>query len=94
MPTSWISMTDDIITGEKNPVVALILNFCFFGAIGYFYIGQWQKGLVALALVLVTGTFGLGFVLWVVAVIDVFMQATELQKGNAISHWTFFSQYT
>lgn len=85
-------MGDEVIKGEKNPVVALILNLCVFGVVGYFYIGQWQKALVVLLVILVLSVAGVGFVVWVVGLVDVYMQAKALKEGKGIKHWTFFSQ--
>ena len=96
-------MANDYITGEKSPVVALILNLCI-GFVGYFYIGQWQKalaylGFIIISFVLSIVTLGItsiitgpiGFIIWIVAVIDVFMQAKIMEEGGSVKHWTFFS---
>jgi hypothetical protein len=85
-------MGDEVIKGEKNPVVALILNLCVLGVVGYFYIGQWQKALVALLVIIVTSGFGVGVVVWIAGLVDVYMQAKALKEGKGIKHWTFFSQ--
>ena len=79
---------EDVIRGEKNPMVALLLNCCFgFFGIGYFYIGQMQKAIVMIVLSLI----GVGFVVWIVAIFDAYMQAKILQDGGAIGQWTFFT---
>ena len=80
----------DKIKGERNPVVALLLNIFLF-CVGYFYIGQWKKGLLWLVFLLVLW-WGPGWIAWIVGIIDVYMQATILQKGKSIEHWTFFSK--
>jgi type IV secretory pathway VirB2 component (pilin) len=87
------NMSDDVITGEKNPTTALIIQLCcgwawIFGCLGYFYIGQWQKGLVMILI----GMIGVGMVLWIITIVDVYMQAKHLKKGKAIGQWTFFGQ--
>lgn len=89
------------ITGEKNPIVALILNFCCgVFALGYFYIGQWQKALALIGINLVLGSIGFfvpfvtippSLAITIFCLVDAYMQANILQKGGAISHWTFFS---
>ena len=92
----------DRITGEKNPIVALILNLCcsIFG-LGYFYIGQWQKALalIGINVLIILISFVIPFItiipslaVWVICIIDAFQQADILQKGGAISHWTFFGK--
>ena len=77
----------DVITGEKNPIVALVLNFClgFFG-VGYFYLGQWQLALVFIVVAWITGGLAVIFM-----VIDAYMQAKVLQEGGSIKHWSFLS---
>jgi hypothetical protein len=82
-------MADDVITGEKSPIAALFLNLCLFGCVGYFYLGQWQKGLVTLAIVLFTS--GGGLIISIITAIDGYMQAKILEEGGAIKHWSFFS---
>ncbi|RLF65912.1 MAG: hypothetical protein DRN57_08130 [Thermoplasmata archaeon] len=84
-------MADEKITGEKSPIVALILNLCLLGCVGYFYIGQWQKGLAALGAVVVLAFVGVGFVIPILTCIDGYMQAKVMEEGGAVGHWTFFS---
>ncbi|MDG6223959.1 MAG: hypothetical protein QCI82_00420 [Candidatus Thermoplasmatota archaeon] len=99
-------MEQERLTGERDPTVALVIQLCigwvsFFGCLGYFYIGQWQKALAfILAQLIITpltiitmGMVGpLNLVLYVVSVVDVYMQAKQLKRGRAIGHWTFFDQ--
>src|SRR5512140_3710269 len=61
----------------KEPVLILVLNLLIL-CVGYFIMGQWQKGLVAIAAAVVIGipTCGMGVGLVAVATaIDGFMQA-------------------
>jgi TM2 domain-containing membrane protein YozV len=86
-------MAGEVLTGDKSPTAALLLQLCcgwfwIFGCLGYFYIGQWQKALVMVAFSLI----GVGLILWIITVIDVFLQAKNLHEGKGIGHWTFFSQ--
>ena len=83
---------------SKDPILLLILAL-FLGGIAYFVLGQWQKGLVAVALwfgafVFAVLTCGIGlflfFPLAVAVVIDVYLQAKTLRDGRAIGQWTFF----
>lgn len=79
----------------KEPVLILVLNLILL-CVGYFIIGQWQKGLVAIAAAFVIGipTCGLGVGLVAVATgIDGFMQAQNLQQGHPIAQWTFFKDH-
>lgn len=80
----------------KEPVLVLVLNLLLLGAVGYFIIGQWQKGVVALVASLVIGipTCGLGIgAVCIAGAIDGFMQAQCLQQGYPIAQWTFFQDH-
>ena len=96
------------ISGDKNPVVALILNLCLgWIGIGYFYMGQWQKGVACILLFVVVnvifvipvvgwmigGVIGvIRFAVYIAIIIDAFMQAQVMKDGGAVAHWTFFNQ--
>ena len=84
-----------------DPRTALLLNLILFG-VGYFYIRQWQKGLLQLAIGLFLaaltaayGTSALVIALLIVAVStwDVSLQAAHLATGHPIGHWTFFQKH-
>jgi len=90
----------------KDPVLAVILNLLFGGA-GYFYIGQWQKGLVGvittfvllvmtlLLLGVCVGVFLLPVCvgLAIFLAFDVHKQATLLRSGITLGQWTFFNDH-
>jgi hypothetical protein len=85
-------------TDPKDPILILILAV-FLHGIAYFVIGQWQKGLAAVAawlctFVIVIITCGLGIAIYlplhVAVVIDAYMQADLLRKGHSLEQWTFF----
>ncbi len=85
-------MGDEQITGEKSPIGVLFLNLCLLGCVGYFYMGQWQKGIAALAATLIlSAAVGIGLIVPIVACIDGYMQAKQMSEGKAVGHWTFFS---
>lgn len=88
-------------TDPKDPILILILAV-FLGGIAYFVIGQWQKGIAAVAawltaLVIVVVTCGLGILIYmpliIAIVIDAYMQAELLKKGHSIGQWTFFNAH-
>jgi hypothetical protein len=82
-------------TPQKEPVIALLLNL-FLVCVGYFWYGQWQKGVAALVAALVIGipTCGMGvFLVAVVTAIDGYLQAQQLQQGHPLGHWTFFNDH-
>ncbi len=84
-------MSDEMISGEKSPIVALLLNLCLLGCVGYFYMGQWQKGVAALVATLVLSSIGIGLIIPVLTCIDGYMQAKIMEEGGSVKHWTFFS---
>ena len=82
-------------TPQKEPVIALILNL-FLVCVGYFWYGQWQKGVAALVAALVIGIPTCGFGVSIVAIftaIDGYLQAQQLQQGHPLAHWTFFNDH-
>lgn len=93
----------NVISPEKakDPIVILILAL-FLGGIAYFVLGQWQKGLSAIALwiggiIFALVTCGVGAMLFfpvaVLIVVDAYMQARILKDGQPIGQWTFFSNH-
>jgi hypothetical protein len=93
----------NVITPEQaqNPILVLVIAI-LLGPVAYFVIGQWQKGLAGVfimlwALIIMIITCLLGFVIYfplaVVLAIDVYMQASLLQRGHSIGHWTFFGYH-
>ena len=85
----------------KDPVLVLVVAL-FLGGVAYFIIGQWQKGVAAVAvwlcaLVLVFVTCGVGILLYlpllVAIAFDAYMQAKALQAGHPIGQWTFFANH-
>jgi hypothetical protein len=76
-----------------DPVLVLILNLFAAGCLGYFRIGQKQKGIVAaivfVALMFPTMCMG-SFAFSLLTAIDGYLQAKELAAGGAIGQWTFF----
>lgn len=79
----------------RDPVIILVLNLLLL-CVGYFVMGQWQKGIVAIVAALVIGvpTCGFGIALvGVAATIDGFLQAQQLQAGHPIGQWTFMKDH-
>lgn len=92
-----------VITPEQaqNPILVLVIAI-LLGPVAYFVIGQWQKGLAGVfvmlwALIIMLITCLVGFVIYfplaVVLAIDVYMQASRLKQGHSIGHWTFFGYH-
>jgi hypothetical protein len=83
-------------TPPKDPVLVLVLNLLVAGGVGYIIIGQKTKGIVAIVswiiLLFVTCGAGSGLVA-IVAAIDGYMQAQQLQAGHPVGQWTFFQDH-
>lgn len=82
-------------TPPKDPVIVLVLNLILL-CVGYFYLGQWQKGLVALCAGLVIGIFTCGvgsLAIAIAAAFDGYYQAQQLQAGRPVAQWTFFQDH-
>jgi hypothetical protein len=87
---TWDTMGKEI-KGEKSPVIALILNLCIiFVPVGHFYIGQWQKAIVLWIIIWLVPFVGIPAV-WIAGIVDVFLQASTMNKGKSVGHWTFFT---
>jgi len=82
-------------TPPKDPVIVLVLNLILL-CVGYFYLGQWQKGLVALVAGLGIGVFTCGvgsLAIAIAAAFDGYYQAQQLQAGRPVAQWTFFQDH-
>jgi|ERR1044071_39949 hypothetical protein len=83
-------------TPPKDPILVLVLNLLVAGGVGYIIMGQKVKGIVAIVawviLLFVTCGAGSGLVS-IVAAIDGYMQAQQLQQGHPIGEWTFFNDH-
>lgn len=80
----------------KDPILILVLNLLVAGGVGYIILGQKTKGIVAIVawviLLFVTCGAGSGLV-GLVAAIDGYMQAQQLQAGHPVGQWTFFQDH-
>ncbi|HEX7707374.1 MAG TPA: hypothetical protein VF701_13030 [Thermoanaerobaculia bacterium] len=83
-------------TPPKDPILVLVLNLLVAGGVGYIIMGQKTKGIVAiiswLVLLVVTCGAGSGLVA-IVAAIDGYLQAQQLQAGHPVGQWTFFNDH-
>lgn len=79
----------------RDPVVILVLNLLLFGCVGYFVMGQKNKGIAALiAWVLGLGTCGVvSGMVQLFAAIDGYQQSLQHQEGHTLGAWTFFSDH-
>jgi hypothetical protein len=83
-------------TPPKDPILVLVLNLLVAGGVGYLILGQKMKGIVAIVawvvLLFVTCGAGSGLVA-IVAAIDGYLQAQQLQAGHPVGQWTFFQDH-
>jgi hypothetical protein len=79
----------------KDPVIVLVLNLLLFGCVGYFVMGQKNKGIAA-AIAWVLGLATCGIVSGLVQVfagIDGYLQSQQHQQGFNLGQWTFFNDH-
>jgi hypothetical protein len=83
-------------TPPKDPILVLVLNLLVAGGVGYIIMGQKMKGIVAIVawciLLFVTCGAGSGLVS-IVAAVDGYLQAQQLQAGHPVGQWTFFQDH-
>lgn len=83
-------------TPPKDPILVLVLNLLLAGGVGYIIMGQKTKGIVAIVayVILLFVTCGAGSgVVAIVAAIDGYLQAQQLQQGKPVGQWTFFNDH-
>lgn len=98
-PSGGGSMGGELIypaTPPKDPILVLVLNLLVAGGVGYIIIGQKVKGIVAIVawvvLLFITCGAGSGLVA-LVAAVDGYLQAQQLQAGHPVGPWTFFNDH-
>ena len=67
-----------------NPFVALLANFCCFGVLGYVLIGQTSKAVMVFVVTAVLSFLGIGFIVALLALVDVYQVAEAIQKGEDV----------
>ena len=81
----------------KDPILILVLNLFVAGCVGYFMIGQKNKGIVAIiawVIGLVPPLCGtVSGLVSIVAAIDGYLQAQQLQQGHSVRQWSFFNDH-
>lgn len=81
----------------KDPILICVLNLLLLGGVGYIVMGQKVKGIVAIVawlVLLVPPSCGtLSGVVAVLAAVDGYLQAQQLQQGKPIGPWTWFQNH-
>lgn len=70
--------------GEKNAIVAALLNWCVLGGVGYYYLGQSKKGLWAIIVTIVFWIIGLGWIPSLAFAYDAYLIGQKLANGEAV----------
>lgn len=82
-------------TPPKDPILVMVLNLLICGGVGYIIMGQKTKGIIAIV-VWVVGLAACGIpsgLVALVAAIDGYLQAQQLQQGHPVGEWTFFNDH-
>ena len=74
----------------KNAIIAAVLSLILFGGVGQIYLGQTKKGIIIIVASLILSCVGVGFIAWIVGVVDAYMMADKLQKGESIGDMQWF----
>ncbi len=74
----------------KDPMIALLLSLILAGGAGQIYLGQQTKGIVLIVATLLLSCIGVGFIIWIVGIIDAYQLGTMLKNGQPIGEWQFF----
>lgn len=69
-----------------SPVVALIANWFVFGVLGYYMIGQLNKGIMIVVCTMIGSCLcGIpGLVIFILAIMDVLKTAEAIEKGEEV----------
>jgi len=67
-----------------NPIVALLANFCCFGVLGYILLGQTSKAVMVFVVTAILSLLGVGFIVAILALVDVYQVAEAIQKGESV----------
>jgi TM2 domain-containing membrane protein YozV len=76
----------------KSAGVALILSLLLLGGAGQIYLGQVTKGILLIVATVLLSCVGIGFIIWIVGIIDAYMIGQKLERGEAVGEWEFFWQ--
>ena len=74
----------------KNAIIAAVLSLILFGGVGQIYLGQTKKGIIIIVVTVVLSCVGIGFITWIVGIIDAYMIGDKLQKGEAVGDMQWF----
>jgi|GEM_PF-5638240 len=82
-----------VVSQQKSPALAALLSFLLVG-MGQVYLGQVEKGLCLLVLVILLVMSSvpgpLGLILLLLNVLDAFLMGRKVKEGRQIRKWQFF----
>lgn len=74
---------------DRIPVVAVLLNLLFCG-IGAMYNRQVVKGIVILAVAIISSFFCLSWIVLILAMVDSYLIAQRINRGEQVTEWQCF----
>jgi TM2 domain-containing membrane protein YozV len=74
----------------KKPIVVAIVSLLLFGGVGQIHLGQTKKGIFFILATIALIPIGIGFIVWIAGIIDAYVMAEKLQKGQAIGDMQWF----
>lgn len=72
---------------DTNPIVIAACNWFFFGALGYFLMGQKKKAIISAVIFVIVSTVSCGTLFWIwmaIASYDAYLVAQKLARGEAV----------
>ena len=69
---------------DTNPIIIAVLNLFFFGAAGYFLMGQQKKAMMSIGATLILSCTGIGMIIPWLTAYDAYLLGQKLQNGEAI----------
>ena len=89
-PPSPSTQTKRLASDQKNPILAAILSFIFFGGAGQIYVGQVQKGIVLIIITIIANLILFGFsLITILFTIDAYKIAKKSNAGEHVGEWEF-----
>jgi TM2 domain-containing membrane protein YozV len=84
------TMTIQPSSPPKSPIIAALLSFLLFGGVGQIYLGQTKKGIILIVASILLSCIAVGVVVWIVGVVDAYIIADKLQKGQSVGDMQWF----
>ena len=93
VPQPYRSSVIQLPPGSHSIAIAVILSLCCITGFGQIYNKQAMKGIAILLASILFGVFsgGISFLItWPLSVIDAYLIATKLNRGQAVGEWEWF----